>query len=115
MFIYPPSAEQSVIILFICFFIYIIGSSISYSAIKEGFSATDALIDSTMQKTATLNNSVNVLEPVVISTSDDVTDTDKAISANTNAITTIIKQRVDKLNKKLGKDVTDPANVPNIS
>ena len=111
MFMYPPSAEQSVIILFICFFLYIIGSSISYSAIKEGFSA----IDSTMQKSATLNNRVNALEPVVTSTSDDVTATDKAISANTNAITTIIKERVDKLNKKLGKDVTDPANVPNIS
>jgi hypothetical protein len=114
MFLYP-SAEQSVIMFFICFFIYIIGNSFSYSAIKEGFSVTDALVDATMQKTATLNNRVNALEPVVISTSDDVTDTDKSISANTNAITTIIKQRVDKLNKKLGKDVTDPANVPTIS
>jgi hypothetical protein len=55
---------------------------------------------------------VGALQPLVDKTSKDVDTNATGIKANMDAITSILKQKVNNVNKKVGKDITDKSNAP---
>jgi predicted amino acid racemase len=63
-------------------------------------------------KTNMLAAKVNVLQPMVEKTSKDVNDNATSIKTNMDLITSILKQKVNNVNKKVGKDITDKSNAP---
>jgi transglutaminase/protease-like cytokinesis protein 3 len=63
-------------------------------------------------KTDMLAAKVNALQPMVDNTSKDVGDNATSIKANMDLITTVLKQKVNDVNKKVGKDITDKNNAP---
>jgi hypothetical protein len=44
--------------------------------------------------------------------STDVGNNTTGIKTNTDIITTVLKQKVNDVNKKVGKDITDKSNTP---
>jgi hypothetical protein len=44
--------------------------------------------------------------------SKDVGDNASSIKTNMDVITSILKQKVNDVNKKVGKDITDKSNAP---
>jgi hypothetical protein len=63
-------------------------------------------------KTDMLAAKVVALQPMVDKTSKDVDVNTTGIKANMDAITSILKQKVNNVNKKVGKDITDKSNAP---
>ena len=63
-------------------------------------------------KTDMLAAKVGALQPMVDKTSKDVDTNATGIKANMDAITSILKQKVNNVNKKVGKDITDKSNAP---
>lgn len=63
-------------------------------------------------KTDMLEAKVNALQPVVDKASKDVGDNTTSIKANTDVITSVLKQKVNNVNNKIGKDITDKNNKP---
>ena len=63
-------------------------------------------------KTDMLAAKVGALQPMVDKTSKDVDTNATGIKANMDAITNILKQKVNDVNKKVGKDITDKNNAP---
>ena len=96
---------------FILFFISMICYSILSSNDVETMSLSEtANADSV--KTDMLAAKVGALQPVVDKTSKDVDTNTTSIKANMNVITSILKQKVNDVNKKVGKDITDKSNAP---
>ena len=63
-------------------------------------------------KTDMLVAKVSALQPMVDKTSKDVSDNTTSIKANIDIITSVLKQKVNDVNKKVGKDITDKNNAP---
>ena len=100
-----------VVLGFILFFISMICYSILSSNDVETMSLSEtANADSV--KTDMLAAKVGALQPVVDKTSKDVDDNATSIKANMDVITSILKQKVNDVNKKVGKDITDKNNAP---
>lgn len=96
---------------FILFFSYVICLSfLSWNDIESMSVSETANADSL--KTDMLAAKVNALQPMVDKTSKDVGDNATSIKANMDLITTVLKQKVNDVNKKVGKDITDKNNAP---
>lgn len=96
---------------FILFFLCIICFSILSSNDIETMSVSDT-VNGDSAKTDLLTAKVAALQPVVDKTSKDVSDNAASIKANMDLITNILKQKVNDVNKKVGKDITDKSNAP---
>jgi hypothetical protein len=55
---------------------------------------------------------VDALQPTVDKMSKDVDSNTTGIKMNMDVITSILKQKVNDVNKKVGKDITDKSNAP---
>lgn len=96
---------------FILFFSYVICLSIlSWNDIESMSVSETANADSL--KTDMLASKVSALQPMVDKTSKNVGDNATSIKANMDLITTVLKQKVNDVNKKVGKDITDKNNAP---
>jgi hypothetical protein len=97
---------------FILFFTCIICCSVftNNNSIESMSLSETANADSV--KTDMLAAKVGALQPLVDKTSKNVGDNTTSIKANMDAITTILKQNVNNVNKKVGKDITDKNNAP---
>ena len=96
---------------FILFFICIICLSILSSNNIESMSLTE-IANGDSAKTDLLAAKLNALQPVVDKTSKNVGDNTTSIKANMDLITSVLKQKVNNVNKKVGKDITDKNNAP---
>ena len=99
-----------VVIGFILFFIFIIVFSILSSDIETMSLSETANADSV--KTDMLAAKVGSLTPMVDNMSTDVGNNTTGIKTTTDTITTVLKQKVNDVNKKVGKDITDKSNAP---
>lgn len=63
-------------------------------------------------KTDMLAAKVDALQPTVDKVSKDVDTNATSIKSNMDVITSILKQKVNDVNKKVGKDITDKSNAP---
>ena len=100
-----------VIFGFILFFLCIICCSILSSNDIETMSISETASADSI-KTDMLTAKVAALQPVVDKTSKDVGDNATSIKSNMDVITSILKQKVNDVNKKVGKDITDKSNAP---
>jgi hypothetical protein len=96
---------------FILFFICMICHSLLSSNDVETMSLSETATADTV-KTDMLTAKVGALQPVVDKMSKDVDDNATSIKANMDVITSILKQKVNDVNKKVGKDITDKSNAP---
>ena len=99
-----------VVIGFILFFIFIIVFSLLSSDIETMSLSETANADSV--KTDMLAAKVGSLTPMVDNMSTDVGNNTTGIKTTTDTITTVLKQKVNDVNKKVGKDITDKSNAP---
>ena len=99
-----------VVVGFILFFIFIIVFSILSSDIETMSLSETANADSV--KTDMLAAKVGSLTPMVDNMSTDVGNNTTGIKTTTDTITTVLKQKVNDVNKKVGKDITDKSNAP---
>ena len=99
-----------VVVGFILFFICIIVFSLLSSDIETMSLSETANADSA--KTDMLAAKVGALTPMVDKLSTDVSNNTTGIKTNTDTITTVLKQKVNDVNKKVGKDITDKSNAP---
>ena len=99
-----------VVVGFILFFIFIIVFSILSSDIETMSLSETANADSV--KTDMLAAKVGSLTPMVDNMSTDVGNNTTGIKTTTDTITTVLKQKVNDVNKKVGKDITDKNNAP---
>jgi hypothetical protein len=95
---------------FILFFICMICYSMFSNEVETMSLSETANADSV--KTDMLAAKVGALQPMVDKTSKDVDTNATGIKSNMDAITTILKQKVNAVNKKVGKDITDKSNAP---
>jgi hypothetical protein len=95
---------------FILFFIYMICYSMFTNSIESMSLSETANADSV--KTDMLAAKVSALQPLVDKTSNDADTNATGIKTNMDAITSILKQKVNDVNKKVGKDITDKSNAP---
>jgi hypothetical protein len=100
-----------VVLGFILFFICMICYSMLSSNDIETMSLSDTA-NADSAKTDALAAKVSALQPMVDGTSKNVGDNATNIKANTDVITSILKQKVNDVNKKVGKDITDKSNAP---
>jgi hypothetical protein len=63
-------------------------------------------------KTDMLSAKVDALQPMVDKVSANVGDNAASIKTNMDTITSILKEKVNNVNKKVGKDITDKNNAP---
>ena len=100
-----------VVLGFILFFICMICCSVLSSNDIETMSLSEtASADSA--KTDTLDAKVGALQPMGDKMSNNVDTNTTGIKTNTDTITNILKQKVNNVNKKVGKDITDTSNAP---
>ena len=100
-----------VILGFILFFICIICCSmLSLNEIETMSLSETASADGV--KTDMLAAKVGTLQPMVDKMSTNVDTNATGINANMDLITSILKQKVNDVNKKVGKDITDKNNAP---
>ena len=96
----------------ICYsFLYNNSFSFNSFSILENITTSDtANADSV--KTDMLSAKVDALQPMVDKVSADVGDNAASIKTNMDTITSILKEKVNNVNKKVGKDITDKNNAP---
>lgn len=95
---------------FILFFICMICCSILPTDIETMSLSETTNADNL--KTDMLTAKVNALQPMVEKTSKNVNDNAMSIKANMDVITSVLKQKVNDVNKKVGKDITEKNNAP---
>ena len=69
-------------------------------------------VDTDQLRTSLLSGKVEALQPSVDSLTKNVNDNASSIKTTMDTITTILKQKVNDVNKKVGKDITDKNNAP---
>lgn len=98
------------ILFFGCIICYSVLSNNSFSIMENMTTSDMANADSV--KTDMLSAKVGALQPMVDKASADVGDNAASIKMNMDAITSILKEKVNNVNKKVGKDITDKNNAP---
>ena len=101
------------ILFFGCIICYSFLSNNSFSSIMENMSTSlsDAANADSL-KTDMLLAKVDALQPIVDKVSANVGDNAASIKTNMDTITSILKEKVNNVNKKVGKDITDKNNAP---
>ena len=69
-------------------------------------------VDADQSRTSLLSGKVAALQPSVDSFTKNVNDNASNIKTTMDTITTVLKQKVIDVNKKVGKDITDKDNAP---
>ena len=69
-------------------------------------------VDADQLRTSLLSGKVAALQPSVDGLSKNVNDNASSIKTTTDTITAVLKQKVNDVNKKVGKDITDKNNAP---
>ena len=69
-------------------------------------------VDADQLRTSLLSGKVAALQPSVDSLTKNVNDNASNIKTTMDTITTVLKQKVNDVNKKVGKDITDKDNAP---
>ena len=69
-------------------------------------------VDADQLRTNALSGRVAALQPNVDSLSKNVNDNASNIKTTMDTITAVLKQKVNDVNKKVGKDITDKNNAP---
>ena len=108
-----PAFNFSNIIIFtyIIFFTAIILKGIITTAYIEPMSLSET-VSADQSRTNLLSGKVAALQPSVDSLSKNVNDNASNIKTTMDTITTVLKQKVNDVNKKVGKDITDKNNAP---
>jgi hypothetical protein len=96
---------------FILFFLYMICYSVFTNNSIETMSLSETA-NADSAKTDMLAAKVSALQPMVDGASKDVDTNASSIKMNMDVITSILKQKVNDVNKKVGKDITDKSNAP---
>jgi len=101
------------ILFFGCIICYSFLSNNSFNSIMENMSTSlsDAANADSL-KTDMLSAKVDALQPMVDKVSANVGDNAASIKTNMDTITSILKEKVNNVNKKVGKDITDKNNAP---
>ena len=101
------------ILFFGCIICYSFLSNNSFNSIIENMSTSlsDAANADSL-KTDMLSEKVDALQPMVDKVSADVDNNAASIKTNMDTITSILKEKVNNVNKKVGKDITDKNNAP---
>jgi hypothetical protein len=92
-------------ICIICYSILLLSNDVETMSLSETANADSV-------KTDMLSAKVGALQPTVDKISKDVDSNTTGIKANMDVITSILKQKVNDVNKKVGKDITDKSNAP---
>lgn len=100
-----------IIFTYIIFFTAIILNFIITRGYVEGMSLSET-VDTDQLRTSLLSGKVEALQPSVDSLTKNVNDNASSIKTTMDTITTILKQKVNDVNKKVGKDITDKDNAP---
>lgn len=98
------------ILFFGCIICYSFLYNNSFSIVENMTTSDTANADSV--KTDMLSTKVDALQPMVDKVSADVGDNAASIKTNMDTITSILKEKVNNVNKKVGKDITDKNNAP---
>ena len=97
---------------FILFFICMICYSLFINGVEVETMSLSDTANGDSAKTDLLAAKVSALQPMVDGMSKNVGDNATSIKANMDLITTVLKQKVNDVNKKVGKDITDKSNAP---
>lgn len=103
--------SKIIIFIYIIFFIAIILKSIVATEHVEGMSLSET-VSADQLRTNLLSGKVAALQPTVDSFSKNVNDNASNIKTTMDTITAVLKQKVNDVNKKVGKDITDKNNEP---
>ena len=99
------------IFIYIIFFSAIILKGIVITEYVEGMSLSET-VSADQLRTNLLSGKVAALQPTVDSFSKNVNDNASNIKTTIDTITAVFKQKVNDVNKKVGKDITDKNNEP---
>jgi peptidoglycan hydrolase CwlO-like protein len=100
-----------IIFIYIIFFTVIILKGIVTTEYVEGMSLNET-VSADQSRTNLLSGKVAALQPSVDSLSKNVNDNASNIKTTMDTITAVLKQKVNDVNKKVGKDITDKNNAP---
>jgi hypothetical protein len=84
----------------------------SFSFIENMSTSLSDAANADSVKTDMLSAKVDALQPMVDKVSANVGDNAASIKTNMDTITSILKEKVNNVNKKVGKDITDKNNAP---
>jgi hypothetical protein len=100
-----------IIFIYIIFFTAIILKGITTEYVIEGMSLNET-VSADQLRTNLLSGKVAALQPNFDSLTQNVTNNTSNIKKTMDTITTVLKQKVNDVNKKVGKDITDKNNAP---
>ena len=103
--------SKIIIFIYIIFFTAIILKDIITPQRIEGMSLNET-VSADQLRTNSLSGKVAALQPTVDSFSKNVNDNASNIKKTMDTITTVLKRKVNDVNKKVGKDITDENNEP---
>lgn len=103
--------SKIIIFIYITFFTAIILKGIVATEHVEGMSLSET-VSADQSRTNLLSGKVASLQPIVDSFSKNVNDNASNIKTTMDTITAVLKQKVNDVNKKVGKDITDKNNKP---
>ena len=101
-----------IIFIYIIFFTAIILNYITTTTMYVEPMSLSETVDADQLRTSLLSGKVAALQPSVDSLTKNVNDNASNIKTTMDTITTILKQKVNDVNKKVGKDITDKDNAP---
>ena len=101
-----------IIFIYIIFFTAIILNYITTTTVYVEPMSLSETVDADQLRTSLLSGKVAALQPSVDSFTKNVNDNASNIKTTMDTITTVLKQKVNDVNKKVGKDITDKDNAP---
>jgi hypothetical protein len=101
-----------IIFIYIIFFTAIILNYITTTTMYVEPMSLSETVDADQLRTSLLSGKVAALQPTVDGLSKNVNDNASNIKTTMDTITAVLKQKVNDVNKKVGKDITDKNNAP---
>lgn len=101
-----------IIFIYIIFFTVIILNYITTTTMYVEPMSLSETVDADQLRTSLLSGKVAALQPTVDGLSKNVNDNASNIKTTMDTITAVLKQKVNDVNKKVGKDITDKNNAP---
>jgi len=101
-----------IIFIYIIFFTAIILNYITTTTVYVEPMSLSETVDADQLRTSLLSGKVAALQPTVDGLSKNVNDNASSIKTTMDTITAVLKQKVNDVNKKVGKDITDKNNAP---
>ena len=101
-----------IIFIYIIFFTAIILNYITTTTMYVEPMSLSETVDADQLRTNLLSGKVAALQPTVDGLSKNVNDNASNIKTTMDTITAVLKQKVNDVNKKVGKDITDKNNAP---